>query len=174
MPRPMSVAVNVSEHDSCGGSNAKIVRSLDDLKPLGGRNLVRTDDRPHLIIKDFCGRARQRAQTDFFQLRQERLHRNTEGERALPDFKRRERVDMYSRTHCLDRAANRKVGRAVVGGVNTSLEADLDGTAIPSLDRTMLDFLRSEVVRTTTQIFAQLALLRRRRICIENSRCWCN
>ena len=62
MPRPVPVAVDVAEHDGRRASEADVVRGLHHLEPLGGGDLVRAQDRAHLVIEDFGRRARKAAE----------------------------------------------------------------------------------------------------------------
>ena len=68
MPRPVPLVIDMAEHDSGGGLDAKGVGRFDDFKPLGGRDLVWTDDGADFIVEDFRRGAGQRAKAGFFQL----------------------------------------------------------------------------------------------------------
>ena len=63
-----------------------------------------------------------------------------------------------SRADILDGAADRKVGRTVIGRVNAALQAELHRAAVPGFDDAALDFFEAQIVGTPAQIFAELAL----------------
>src|SRR6185437_6272670 len=149
MPRPVPVVIDMAEHDSGGGLEAKGVGRFDDFEPLGGRDLVWTDDGADFIVEDFRRGAGQRAKAGFFQLRQKRFDWNAEGGRALPYFQGRECMQVDSRADLFDRAANRQICRAVVGGMNAALKADLHGASVPGLLRTTLNFVQTKIVGST-------------------------
>ena len=123
-----------------------------------GVDLVRTDDRAHLVVEDFRRRARQRAEPGVLQLRQEVAQRQPERRGALRHLQRRERVHVHVRQRRLDRAADVEIGRAGVVGMDAALQAHLGGAAIPRFPRAAHDFVQVEVVRRAAQRLVRLAL----------------
>src|SRR5271166_6045557 len=111
MPRPMSISVDVAEHDRSGCPDAKTMCRLDHLKPLRGIDLIGANDGADLIVQDLGSGTRQRSETRFLQAREKCAYGDSKCRCALPDFQRRERMNMHPRTDFFDCAANRKVGR---------------------------------------------------------------
>ena len=70
-------------------------------------------------------------------------------------------MDVDGRADVFDRAADREIGRSVVIGMNSALQADFDRAAIPGLDRPALDFLQAEIVRPSAQVCAELSFRER-------------
>ena len=53
VPRPMPIAVDMSEHDGRCALEPDLVSSLHDLQPFGGGHLVGAQNGAYLIVKNF-------------------------------------------------------------------------------------------------------------------------
>src|SRR3546814_4284830 len=67
VPRPVRVAFDVAEHDRRRGRQAGAMRLRDDVQPLLRAELVGCELVADLVIEDFCGSARQRAEAGALQ-----------------------------------------------------------------------------------------------------------
>ena len=150
--------VDMAEHDGRGRPDAVTMRAFDHFEPLRRRDLVRADDGANLVIQNFRGGARQRAEACFFQLAQEGVYRHAEARSALPDLQRREGVDVDFGADLFDRPTDGQIGRSRIGRVDAALQADFHRATIPRLERPSLDFFELEVIGPPAQIFAELAL----------------
>ena len=70
VPSPVFWLFYVSVHDCRGGAETHLMCCLHDLQPLVGVDLVRTDDRPNLVVENFGSCTGQRAQTNVLQFPQ--------------------------------------------------------------------------------------------------------
>ena len=75
------------------------------LEPLLGRDLVRAEDPPHLVVEDLRGRAWERGEPGVAQAREVVGEREAERRGALPDLERGERVHVQVGQLALDRLA---------------------------------------------------------------------
>src|SRR5438132_8898562 len=154
----MLVTVGMPVHDRDRAPQARRVGGLDDFEPLAGLDLVRADHRADLVVEDLGRRTRQGAQPGRFQLAQEVGHGAAERLGTLPDFERREGMDVDAGDRFLDRPADRQIGRPGVFRVDAALQADLGGAALPGFLDPSPDLREVEVVGPAAQIFAELAL----------------
>ena len=92
------------------------------------------------------------------QFAQEVGKRPAEGLGALPNFERRESMDMHAGHRLLDRPAHPEIGGAGIFGMDAALQADLGGAALPGLFDPALNLVEIEVIGPAAQIFAELAL----------------
>src|SRR6266511_5208772 len=60
--RPVSWPGDVTEHHGHVRAQSDTVRGVVDLEPLGGRDLVGTDDAAHLVVEDLGGGPGERAE----------------------------------------------------------------------------------------------------------------
>jgi len=69
MTSPVDWAVNVAVHDGRCRLESDFVGRPHDFEPLRRINLVRTNDRPHFVIKHLAGSTRQRPKASRLQAR---------------------------------------------------------------------------------------------------------
>ncbi len=135
-----------------------LVRSFDDREPLRGVQLVGAQDGANVVVENFGGGARQRAETGVAQPLQITRQRLADAVRAVPNLERREGVDMHARHGIFHRAQQREIGRAVERRMDAALHADFGGAALPGFRGTARDFIEREVVGLAAQIVGGLAL----------------
>src|SRR3954471_22851433 len=131
MPRPVSRALDVAEHDRRRRAQADVVRRLVNVQPLLGVHLVRADDGPDLVVEDLGGRTRKRREAGVAQALEVVAQGYAEGSRALPDLEGGECVQVQFGQSLLDRPADVDVEVAREGGVDTALKANLGRAALP-------------------------------------------
>src|SRR4030095_5920561 len=98
------------------------------LEPLLRRDLVRTEDPPHLVVEDLRRRAGKRGEARVAQAHEVVGEGEPERGRALPDLERGEGVDVQVRKVALDRLDELDVVVPGERGMDAALEAHLDGT----------------------------------------------
>src|SRR3546814_13301955 len=81
VPRPVRVAFDVAEHDRRRGRQAGAMRLRDDVQPLLRAELVGCELVADLVIEDFCGSDRQRAEAGALQLTEKLGNGNRSEER---------------------------------------------------------------------------------------------
>ena len=136
----------VAEQDRRGGGQADQMRIAHDLEPEVGGQLVRTDLVAHVVGQDFRRGAGKRAQPLVAQARQVVARRHPQRRCTLPDFERRERVDVQVGAGVFHRAQDRDVGLAGIGRVDAALQAHLGRALGHRFARTLGDFLEVEIV----------------------------
>src|SRR2546423_8177061 len=109
------------------------MRGVVDVQPLAGRDRVRAEHAPDLVVEDLGRGAGERAEPRLAQAQEVALERDAERRSALPDLERGERVHVDPRDCTLHRLADLEIGVACEGRVDPALETDLDGTARPRL-----------------------------------------
>jgi hypothetical protein len=125
----------MAEHDGGRRAQADAMRGAHDLEPLVGRDLVGTEDVAHFVVEDLGRRAGQAAEAGVAQLGEIVGDRALERRGAVPDFQRREGMDMHA-GHCLAHgAADLEIMLAGVFGMDAALHADFGGAAVPRLAR---------------------------------------
>ena len=139
-------------HDGGGGAQADRVRSLDDVEPLRGRDLVGADDARTSSSRISAAVPGRLPSPAAFNSREECPHRDAERLRALKHLQRREGMDVDVGRSAFDRAADVEIGRAGVIRMDAALQADLGGAALPGLGAAALDFFERQVVRLPAQI----------------------
>ena len=167
VPRPVHRAVDVAEHDRVVRAEAQPVRRVVHLEPLVGRHLVGADDTSYLVVQHLRRRPRQRGEALVAQQLQVVGERQAERRRALPDLERRERVDVDAGHRVLDRPHDREVVVAVERRVNTALEADLDGAALPCLLDAPHDLVHGQEIRRPAEVLGELPLRERAEAALE-------
>src|SRR3546814_15432996 len=90
VPRPVRVAFDVAEHDRRRGRQAGAMRLRDDAQPWLRAELVGCELVADLVIEEFCGSARQRAEAGARQFTEIFRNRKTECLWAQTDFQRGE------------------------------------------------------------------------------------
>ena len=158
VPRPVLRPFDVPEHDRHVRAQADLVRRLVHRQPLLGRDLVRADHGPHLVVEDLRRRPRQRAQAERAQQLEVLLERKAQRLSALPDLERGEGVDVQVGQLRADRVHDRGVVVAGERRVDPALEADLGRAAVPRLARPPDDLLVRDEVRRAAQVRRQLPL----------------
>ena len=131
------------------------------LEPLRGRDLVRTDHAPDLVVEDLRGRTGERTEACIVQARQVVLERKAERRRSLPHLQRRERVDVQPRHCVLDRLDDREVVVTGEGGMDPALQAHLRRAAFPRLLAAADDLLVRHEIRRPAQVGRELSLRER-------------
>ncbi len=169
VPRHLPRRFDVPEHQRGGGAKADLVGIAHHGKPLRRVELVRTDDGPHLVVQHLGGGSGQGVEARVFQQSQERLHRQSERLRPLPDFQRREGVDVHFRNRRLDRRAGVKVGLSRVARMNPALQAHLRCSPHPRFLGASHDLIQPQVVRLAPQVFRHLSLGKRTEAAAEGA-----
>ena len=155
---PVFGVFDASEHDRDVRPQPERMRRFVDHQPLVRRHLVRTQDRPHVIVQDLRGRPRQRCQSCFLHPREVRLEGLTESARAFQDFERRESVHVHGRDGFLHQLRHPHVVIAVEVRVNSTLQTHLGCPTGRCLHNSGNDFLIIEKVRASTQVQRQRTL----------------
>ena len=158
VPRHVHGPLDVAEHDRRGRAEADPVRGLVHLEPLAGRDLVRAEGAPHLVVEDLGGRARERGEAGVAEQGEVLVERQPERRRALPDLERGERVHVDPGHGLLHGAADLEVGLAGEARVDPALEADLRRAALPRLARAAGDLAGRHDVRAAAQVRGEPAL----------------
>src|SRR3954453_1978227 len=157
MPRPVSRALDMAEHDRRRRTQADLVRRLVNMQPLLGVHLVRADDGPDLVVEDLGGRTRKRREAGVAQALEVVAQGYAEGSRALPDLEGGERVQVELGQSLLDRTADVDVEVTGEGGVDPALEANLGRAALPGLPAPPDDLVERHQVRRPAEVRRQLA-----------------
>ena len=169
MPRPVLVALDVSEHDGRGRAKAEPMRGAHHVQPFVGADLVVAQRVAHLVVENFRRRARQGAEPGLLEPRQEFADRHAERLRALMDFERRERMHMHLRHRRLHRAADLQIFLAGVGRMDAALHADLGSSACPRLAHPPRDLVHGEIVGLAAQVLAHLAFREGAELALERT-----
>ena len=137
----------VAVHHCGSGADSVAVRGANHFGPLCGGELVGRKNLPDLVVKNFRGRAGQRAQAVVAQ------HREIVGERhagqfdAVDDFHRREGVDVHAGHGALYRAQNVAIVKRRQSVRQSALDADFGGAELRGLDGLLPDLIRIEEIR---------------------------
>ena len=145
--RPVLGRLDVPEHDRHVRAQADAVRGCVHGEPLVGRDLVRADHRPHLVVQDLGGSPGKRAEAQRAEPRQVVLERQPERLGSLPHLERGEGVDVQLGQLGPDRLDDRGVVVAGEGRVDAALQADLGRPSIPGLARPPDDLVERDEVR---------------------------
>ena len=129
----MHRAVYMPKHNRCGASQPEPMRRAHYLEPFLCVDLVGTDDRTYLVVKDLGRGSGQSAKPGIAQLFQERRHVYPERRRPLPYLERSERVNVDVGRCRLHRAADFKVGCTGLVGRNAALHTHFGGPPRPGL-----------------------------------------
>src|ERR1700722_901203 len=146
LANPVVRSFSMAVHHRGGGADAGAVRGADDLDPLRGRQLVGGEDVANLVVENFGGGARKRAQTVVAQ------HGEILGERhagefdAVDDLHGRESVDVHARNGALHGAENVAIIKRRQAVRQTALNADLGGSELPGLHGFLRDLVRLEEI----------------------------
>ena len=147
MARPVARALHVTEHHRHVRAETHPVRDVVDAEPLFGRDLVRADDLPHLVVENLGRGPGQRAEPRLSQLREVVLECYLERRRPLPDLERRERVHVQAGNSVFDRPDDGEVVVAGERGMDPALEAHLGRPALPGFLAAPHDLLVRHEVR---------------------------
>ena len=161
MSRPVHRPLDVPEHDRDVRAQPDPVRGAVHLEPLVGRDLVRADHRPHLVVEDLGRGAGERSEAEVAQSGEVGLEIEPERRRALPDLERRERVHVHLGNGPLDRRHDARVVVARERRVDAALKAYLGRPALPRLAHPPDDLLLGNEIRRAAQVRRELALRER-------------
>ena len=153
----MLIAIDMSKHDRGRAADAQPVCRPHHLEPGLGVDLVGAKNGANLIVEDFRGRTRQRAEAGSLERGKEVVQRQSQRPRPLVDFQRRERMDMHVRRRRLHRMTDVEIGIAGVVGVDAALHTDLGGGPRLGFEHALANLGERQQIRFAAQRFARLA-----------------